>query len=100
MSRPRRHAAAPDRFGEVAADVDALLGSESDESDRDGSRGERVLLGGWSGAEGWPTPAHQPPPLQPPPTSGTPRPPDGGIYVYRLLRTKDLEGTLKGRTVR
>ena len=33
------------------------------------------------------------------PPSGTPRPPNGGICVYRLLRSKDLEGQLKGRTV-
>ena len=31
--------------------------------------------------------------------SGTPHPPNGGLYVYRLLRSKDLEGQLKGRTV-
>lgn len=44
MSRPRRrNVSAPDRFGDTAADVDALLGSESGSSsgsDDDGSRCE------------------------------------------------------------
>lgn len=109
MSRPRRrNVSAPDRFGDTAADVDALLGSESGSSsgsDDDGSRCEF----GWGGEEEGRvvverpqkcTSVTNPCPHPLPPHTGTPRPPGGGIYVYRLLRAKDLEAPLKGRTVR
>lgn len=107
MSRPRRrNVSAPDRFGDTAADVDALLGSESGSSsgsDDDGSRCEFGCGGEEGRTRGRRVAAKMHTRDQPmPPTfhTGTPRPPGGGIYVYRLLRAKDLEAPLKGRTVR